>query len=182
VHNHAKVFKHERKAMKHSWILALAAIPALAMAVDNPDSTFYTKATQSNLAEIDGGLLAQQKSKRPAVVAFAAMAVKDHTSANGQLREIAMANNVDLPVAVSADQAAKKAELMGLSGDAFDRTYIEWQILAHKDAVALFKTESETGDDKDARQFATDTLPTLQLHLSKLLAMPNIPPPKTAAP
>jgi len=71
---------------------------------------------------------------------------------------------------------------MGLSGDDFDRTYIEWQILSHKDAVALFKTESETGDDKDARQFATDTLPTLQLHLSKLLAMPNIPPPKSAAP
>jgi len=93
--------------MKHSWVFLLAAVPALAMAVDNPDSTFYTKATQAGLAEIDGGLLAQQKSKRPAVVAFAALVVKDHTAANVQLREIAAANSVDLPTAVSADQAAK---------------------------------------------------------------------------
>jgi predicted outer membrane protein len=65
---------------------------------------------------------------------------------------------------------------MGFAGDDFDRSYIEWQILSHKDAIALFKVESESGDDKDARQFAIDTLPTLQAHLTNLLAMPMIAP------
>jgi putative membrane protein len=167
--------------MKHWWLLVLMGSSLTAVAGDNPDASFYMTATQGGLAEIDGGLLAQQRGKSPHVVSFGAMMAKDHNSANLKLRELATANHVDLPSAVSADQAAKKAKLAGLTGDDFDRAYIEWQILSHKDTIALFKTESETGDDMDARQFATDTLPTLQFHLTTLLAMPMIAPPPVGA-
>jgi putative membrane protein len=168
--------------MKHWWLLGLLSIPVYAAAADDPDEAFYRKASQDGLAEIDGGMLAQQRGKSPGVVSFGAMMAKDHNAANLKLRELATANNVDLPTHVSADQAAKKAQLAALSGDDFDRTYIEWQILSHRDAIALFKIESQSGDDKDARQFAIDTLPTLQLHLTKLLAMPMIAPATQAAP
>lgn len=161
--------------MKVWFVLLLLAAPVFAEpSTDDPDAPFYMKATRGGLAEIDGGLLAQQRSKNPDVLAFAAMVAKDHTAANAQLRELAVVNHVDLPTALNAEQLTKKSQLTALTGNDFDRSYIEWQILAHKDAIELFREESESGDDKDARQFAIDTLPILRSHLAKLFAMPMI--------
>jgi putative membrane protein len=192
--------------MKQWIILALAAIPLLAAQVSaappvpasppgvpvpaspesvsaagDPDAPFYVAATQGGLAEIDGGMLAQQRSKNPQVLAFASMVAKDHTTANAQLRELAVKNHVDLPTVPAAAQMAKKTQLKNLSDDEFDRAYIEWQILAHKEALEAFRIESESGDDKDARQFAIDTLPTLRSHLVKLYALP-LPPVQPGVP
>jgi putative membrane protein len=190
-----------RIAMKQWFVLALAAIPLFSGQVSaappvpastppgvpvpaspeavseagDPDAPFYAAATQGGLSEIDCGMLAQQRSKNPQVQAFASMVTKDHMAANAQLRELAAKNRVYLPSSPNATQAAKKAQLTNLSDDAFERAYIEWQILAHKDAIDAFQIESESGDDKDARQFAIDTLPILRSHLVKLYALP-LPP------
>jgi putative membrane protein len=193
--------------MKQWFILALAAIPLLASQVSatpplptstppgipvpaspeavsaagDPDAPFYVTATQGGLAEIDGAMLAQQRSKNPQVLAFASMVAKDHMAANAQLRELAVKNHVDLPTTPSAAQTAKKTQLANLGDDDFDRAYIEWQILAHKDVIEAFRVESESGDDKDARQFAIDTVPTLRSHLVKLYALP-LPPAQPGVP
>jgi putative membrane protein len=151
------------------------ASPEAVTEAGNPDAPFYVAATQGGLAEIDGGMLAQQRSKNPQIQAFASMVAKDHMAANAQLRELAMKNHMNLPTAPTAAQAEKKTQLTNLSDDQFDRAYIEWQILAHKDAIEAFRIESESGDDKDARQFAIDTLPILRSHLVKLYALP-LPP------
>jgi putative membrane protein len=157
------------------------ASPEAVSAAGDPDTPFYVAATQGGLAEIDGGMLAQQRSKNPQVLAFASMVAKDHMAANAQLRELAAMNHVDLPAAPTAALAAKKTQLANLSDDDFDRAYIEWQILAHKDVIEAFRIESESGDDKDARQFAIDTLPILRSHLVKLYALP-LPPAQPGVP
>jgi putative membrane protein len=157
------------------------ASPEAVSAAGDPDAPFYVAATQGGLAEIDYGMLAQQRSKNPQVLAFASMAVKDHMAANAQLRELAAKNHVDLPTAPTAAQAGKKTQLTSLSDDDFDRAYIEGQILAHKGAIDAFRVESESGDDKDARQFAIDTLPVLRSHLVKLYALP-LPPVQPGVP
>jgi putative membrane protein len=157
------------------------ASPQAISAAGDPDAPFYVAATQGGLAEIDGGMLAQQRSKNPQVQAFASMVAKDHTAANAQLGELAAMNHVDLPTAPTPAQAAKKTQLKNLSDDEFDRAYIEWQILAHKEAIDAFRIESESGDDKDARQFAIDTLPILRSHLVKLYALP-LPPVQPGVP
>ena len=157
---------------------AVGAAPAVspaataAPAVENPDTHFYQKAAESNLAEVDAGMLAQQRGGSAAVKNFGQMMVKDHSAANHTLRELATTNHVDLPDQPNAEQRAKRSALQSLSGDAFDSAYVEAQILAHKDAIAAFKEESASGDDLAARQFATETLPTIQGHLKVLLAMP----------
>ena len=157
------------------------ASPDAVSAAGDPDAPFYVTATQAGLSEIDGAMVAQRRSKDPQVQEFASMVVKDHMAANAKLRELAVMNHVDLPTALSAAQAAKKAQLANLSADDFDRAYIEWQILAHKDAVEAFRIESESGDDKDARQFAVDTLPILHSHLTRLYAL-QLPPVQPGVP
>ena len=173
--------------MKKWCLLMLMTAPAFAaptaeISTDDPDAPFYATAARSGLAEVEAGMLAQERSKNPQVQEFAAMVVRDHIAANKRLHELAMANQVDLPMAPSPRQAQKKAQLATLSGDDFDRAYIEWQILAHKDAIEVFRRESESRDDKEARQFALDTLPTLRMHLAKLYALPVIPPASPTTP
>ncbi len=157
------------------------ASPEAVSEAGDPDAPFYAAATQRGLSEIDCGMLAQQRSKNPQLLAFASMVTKDHTAAIAQLRELAEKNHVYLPTSPTAAQAAKKTQLASLSDDDFDRAYIEWQILTHKEAINAFQIESESGDDKDARQFAIDTLPMLRSHLVKLYALP-LPPVQPGVP
>jgi putative membrane protein len=65
-------------------------------------------------------------------------------------------------------QMAVKAKLDVLSGDTYDKSYIKSQIKAHRQAIALFKKEIASGQDPDAKAFATATLPTLRMHLKAI--------------
>ena len=168
--------------MRRMWMIAAVCFSLGAVAADdNPDAIFYRKATESGLAEIDGGGLAQQLGSTQAIKDFGAMMVKDHNAANHTLRELAETNHVTVPALPRPADTARRAKLSALSGPDFDKAYIEWQILSHKDAIALFKEESASGDDLDAKHFAADSLPKLQSHLAVLLAMPVAATPPAAA-
>jgi putative membrane protein len=61
----------------------------------------------------------------------------------------------------------QKAKLDVLTGDAYDKSFINTQIKAHEQAIALFKKEATSGQDADAKAFAAATLPTLRKHLKE---------------
>jgi putative membrane protein len=142
----------------------LAAAP-LAFGADDPDATFYKKAAESGIFEVDAGNQAQQKAGMQPVKDFGAMMVKDHTAANNQLKTLAASKNVSLPTSASVAEIAQKGKLDVLTGDTYDKSYIKGQIKAHHEAIALFKKEIASGQDADAKSFAQQTLPTLQQHL-----------------
>jgi putative membrane protein len=149
-------------------ILILAA-PLAAFGADaNPDASFFKHAAEGGLFEVDAGNLAQQKSSNQAVKDFGAMMVKDHTAANQKLQSIAASKNITLPTSASMSQMATKAKLDVLSGDTFDKSYIKSQVAAHEQTVALFKKEIATGQDPDAKAFASQTLPTVRAHLKAI--------------
>lgn len=145
-------------------------ICATAVAAENPDVVFFQKAAESNLSEIAAGDAVQRQSDNVALKEVAVDMVRDHTAAMRTLSGLAAAKGIELPPIASDAQNSKLTALRPLTGVAFDKAYVEWQIGAHRDAIALFKAESTTGDDLDARQFATATLPILQRHLDHLLS------------
>ncbi len=143
--------------------------PLVAFGADsNPDATFYKKAAEGGIAEVDAGRLAQQKGDSQAVKTFGAMMVKDHSAANEKLHALATSKNISLPTSATIGDMAAKAELDVLSGDTFDKSYIKSQIKDHNGAIALFKKEIASGQDPDARAFASATLPALRMHLKKI--------------
>jgi putative membrane protein len=157
--------------MKRMIAALMIAAPLAAFAASNPDAAFYKHAAEAGIAEVEAGKLAQDKGGSQKVKDFGAMMVTDHSAANDKLKALASSKDITLPSSSSVGQMANKAKLDVLSGDTFDKSYIKGQLKAHREAVALFKKESTTGQDAEAKAFATATLPTLHAHLKAVTAL-----------
>lgn len=153
---------------KHIMASLVFLIPLAAIAATSPDASFYKKAAEGGISEVELGNLAQQKSHNQGVKDFGAMMVKDHSAANEKLKSLAESKNMTLPAHPSATETVSKTRLEALSGDSFDKSYIKGMIKDHEEDIAEFKKEAASGQDPDARAFARDTLPTLETHLKKI--------------
>lgn len=157
--------------MKGSFFALMLSLPMIALAASNPDASFYKNAAEGGIAEVDAGHLAQDKANSQQVKDFGAMMVKDHTAANEKLQSLASSKDITLPTTASVRQMAVKAKLNVLSGDTFDKSYVKNQIAAHRQTIALFRKEINSGQDADAKAFATATLPTVRAHLKAIDAI-----------
>jgi putative membrane protein len=146
----------------------LAAMPLAALAASSPDESFYKKAAEAGMGEVELGNLAAQKTPDPQLRDFATMMVKDHTAANEKLRALAASKNISLPSGAGVMNAAEKAKLDVLKGDTFDKSYIKSQVKAHKETVELLNKEIASGQDPDAKAFAQSVLPTVRSHLKAI--------------
>jgi putative membrane protein len=93
--------------------------------------------------------------------------VTDHTKANDQLKEVAMKEGIQLPTKLSAQDEMTKQRLSKLSGEQFDKAYMSDMVKDHTKDVADFQRESTSGQDPAVKDFASETLPTLQSHLQE---------------
>jgi putative membrane protein len=131
------------------------------------DDMFAKKAAAGGMAEVEMGKLAADKATNDDVKAFGKRMVDDHTKAGEQLKQVAKQENIQLPTELSAKDKAEKDRLSKLSGDAFDRAYINHMVMDHKKDVADFQKEANNGQDDAIKNFAQQTLPTLQDHLKQ---------------
>jgi putative membrane protein len=131
------------------------------------DDTFAKKAAAGGMVEVEMGKLAADKATNDDVKAFGKRMVDDHTKAGEQLKQVAKQENIQLPTELSAKDKAEKDRLSKLSGDAFDRAYINHMVMDHKKDVADFQKEANNGQDDAIKNFAQQTLPTLQDHLKQ---------------
>jgi putative membrane protein len=155
--------------VKSPFFIFALMIPAVVLAADsNADASFYKKAAEGSMAEVQMGQLAQEKSTNASVKAFGAMMVKDHTAANDKLKAVAESKNMKLPTRPSMGQMATKTKLDAMSGKSFDKSYIKGMIEDHQEDIKEFKQEAASGQDPDAKAYAAATLPTLQSHLKKI--------------
>jgi putative membrane protein len=56
---------------------------------------------------------------------------------------------------------------MSQTGAAFDKGFIDSQVKAHQEAIALFEKEASGGSDPDLKAFASKQLPGLRAHLKQ---------------
>ena len=131
------------------------------------DRQFIRSASEGGLAEIELGKLATEKAASPEVKQFGQRMVDDHTKANDQLKQVASETGVTIPEKLSQKDAATKARLEKLSGKAFDRAFMQVMVADHVKAVNEFRTESKNAKDPDVKNFASQTLPTLEDHLKQ---------------
>jgi len=131
------------------------------------DRTFIMEAAAGGMAEVELGRLASQKASKSEVKEFGQMMVDDHTKANDQLMKIAQTKGLAAPHALKPQDKATQDRLSKLSGEAFDRAYMQLMVQDHKKDVSLFRKQSTSASDAEVKQFASSTLPTLEKHLSR---------------
>jgi putative membrane protein len=148
--------------------LLLVPATAASAAPSDQDSTYLKAAHQSNLTEIAGGKIAQQKATSQQVKDLAARFISDHTKLDAALTKTAATLNVTLPDAPNAEQQALAARYQATSGKQFDTLFISTQMTAHMKAMALGRTEISDGSDAQAKKAATDAAPVVASHHTAL--------------
>lgn len=128
------------------------------------DEMFAKKAALGGMAEVELGKLAAEKATDPAVKQFAQRMVDDHSKANDQLKAVAQSANITLPTGMDPKDEALRDKLSGMSGAAFDRAYMRHMLEDHNKDVKEFQHEASAGKNDALKQFAAQTLPTLQEH------------------
>ena len=129
------------------------------------DARFVSQAAIGGMAEIQLSKLAIQKSSNPKLKKFAEQMLEDHQATAIKLKQIAQKHQLAVPTALDAAHRQTIAELQGLDGEAFDRTYVNVTKQDHDTTVGLFdQAAGETALNRDLRDFAAQTLPVLRMH------------------
>src|SRR5256885_310837 len=84
-------------------ILGLALSVGANAQVSKKDQEFLNKAAVGGLYEVEAGRLAQEKANSSDVKAFGEMLVKDHSSANDELKALATSKSAVLPSELPAE-------------------------------------------------------------------------------
>ncbi len=132
-------------------------------------SGFMTEAAKGGMKEIElSSMILNKRTKNNEVKDFAQKMVTDHTKASNELKALAAKKKVTLPTKLDPEQVSMAADMAKLSGEELDKEYVDAMVEAHEKDVSLFKAQSESGTDADAKAFAAKTLPTLQMHLNMI--------------
>ena len=126
---------------------------------------FIKTAYQENLFEVKAGQLAQQKAQGQQTKDFAQSLVQDHQQAIDQLKKLADQKNVTVSDQLDSRRQRMIDELSSLSGQDFDKRFMNQQVRTHKRAIALYQQAAEKNTDSEVKQWAQQNVAGLQHHL-----------------
>lgn len=133
--------------------------------ISTADERLMMQLAQVNIAEINAGKLAEQKSSNDQVKAFAKKLVDDHTKALDDLKQLAMSKGVNLPSEPNRQQQAMENKLSALSGEKFDNQYVDQSgSRAHKETHRLLQRVRSKASDADLKAYANKIMPTIESH------------------
>jgi putative membrane protein len=139
--------------------------------VTEDDANWAVEVANAGMTEVELSKVAQDKATSQRLKDFANMMVTDHTKAGDQLKQLAATKNITLPASLSDASQKKLDNLSKKTGADFDKAYTHDMLDDHKDAVDKFQKASNDLKDADLKNFATQTLPTIQMHLDSIKAI-----------
>jgi putative membrane protein len=116
----------------------------------------------SNLTEIAAGKLAVVKGTSPALQQFGAELVKDHSAVDEGVLVLAAKKNVTIPA--TQPSAPTLSYISGLSGEAFDRAFIQMMLDDHIKAIEFVQSAQARISNVAVSELLKELLPTLQSH------------------
>ena len=142
--------------------LAGAALPALAQTaapaavpggITELDRQFMMLDASGGIYEINLAALAQQRSSRDDVKAYAAMLIQDHAEYNAALQRLAAAKGVTLPTTMSPDDQKNLNGINLQGGSTFDRSFILEAIRINDEDRKSAADEAAATSDPDIKAF-----------------------------
>jgi putative membrane protein len=129
------------------------------------------------MAEVKLGQLAADKGNSEDVKQFGQKMVQDHTKLGEQMKGVAGQIGVTPPTMLSPGDKALEAKLKMLSGDAFDKAYIQAMVKDHQTDLADFNKEASNGTSQVVKDAANDGSKVVAMHLDmiqKIAASHNV--------
>lgn len=141
----------------------------MSAAMTKTADSFVENATISDLYERTAARIALRRSTNPQVQLVAREMLSDHYTSTHQL-QAALEMNETRGVARPEEKLDTRRETMvthlnDAPDDAFDKTYLDQQVLAHEEAVSLMHSYRDGGDNPQLRSFATGSAPVVERHL-----------------
>jgi putative membrane protein len=147
--------------------LALA-LPAYSQGKNSgPDAKAIQDLAEANMAEVEAGKVAEQKSRNADVKKFAQHMVDDHGKMLQEVQQLAQSKGVDLPKAPKAKHQAALKKLEGLSGEQFDKVYMNEMVKDHQETVKEVEKIARSAKDPDVKNAAQKALPDIKEHLQE---------------
>lgn len=128
------------------------------------DADFVREAALGGMMEVQLGKTAQDKAAKPQVKEFGRRMQTDHSKANDELKKIAAKKDIKLPTALDGKHKSTIDKLTKLTGDEFDREYMNAMVDDHKQDIEKFQQQADKGKDPEVKKFAQDQLPILKKH------------------
>lgn len=134
---------------------------------------FIMMAAMGDRFEIESSELAVENAQSDDVKAFAQQMITDHTANTQKLMQTVEGNGGEMTAPESLDEQhqAMLDKVEDASGENFDAAYIDAQVMAHQQSVALFSSYAENGDNETLKAFAAQQLPVLQMHYDMVQKM-----------
>ncbi|HLN54597.1 MAG TPA: DUF4142 domain-containing protein [Bacteroidales bacterium] len=164
----------QRKAVVFSLLLTIFSLGFYSCQDDETDLSDYfsqqdhdfaINATYSNIAEIQLGELAFQKSDNDSVMNYGKEMIMDHNPIRYKMDSIARELKITLPTKMDKSHQTVYNRLSGLTSFAFDTAYMRSQILDHQAALSMMEKQRDSGNNKKLIDYAKENLILLDEHL-----------------
>ena len=151
--------------------MTIWASVALAQGKGPSDPQIAGIVVTANQIDIDAGKLAQSRSKRKDVQAFAKQMVTDHSAVNKQAGALAKKLGVtpadsETSAALKKGAAENMASLKKLSGARFNKAYIDHEVDYHQQVLdAIDKVLIPSAQNAELKGLIEKVRPAIQAHL-----------------
>jgi putative membrane protein len=134
------------------------------------DHDFVVQAALANMAEIQLGHLAGKKAKDGGVKKFAKTMVDDSLKVQQRLAKAGYGEGIKWPTQLDDRHLQIQKRLSDLSGEQFDREYMQAMLDGHRDMEKLLAPRAEsTGEGPSlaakVNELAANTVPAVRAHL-----------------
>jgi putative membrane protein len=151
--------------------LALSLAVTSAQAAGPTDPQIAAIVVTANQVDIDAGKLALSKAKSPDVKTFAQLMITDHSGVNKSATELVQKLHVT-PESNPTSQSLQKggddnlAALKKLSGSAFDRAYVDHEVVYHQAVLdAVDTTLIPSAQNAELKALLVKVRPAFVAHL-----------------
>lgn len=128
---------------------------------------FLIESADARMMDTEEGRLAGERGTTPEIRKYGKLMVADQTMLLEKIRQLAKAEQVELPSAISDKKMRGLKALKEKNDESFDKKFMKMMIIDHKRDVGIFKRATES-DSPQVKSFAKEYLPLIQSHLDTI--------------
>jgi len=135
--------------------------------ISKGDMRSMQKMAQADMAEIAAGKVAAEKASSAEVKKYGQHMVDEHSKMLEEGNKLAQAKGMKPPAGPDKKHQDALKKLQGLSGEDFDRQYMQQMVKDHKDALKLAEKAAKDAKDPDLKAHAEKGAPHIKEHLAE---------------